>query len=205
MMFIYRLNKFSNPLKESVDDLINEQQPISTTTVSRKGHIQEIKFNIDKKSEENIHQAIKFHNERMSQIHTELLPLGNAPVLENTAFYPKDYDFPEKVRFFHKIDEKRLTVTFKQKDLSRLWMKKHKLGPDGFFQLSLQLAFSQMHGHPVSVYEACSTAAFKHGRTETIRTATKESKNLQQAFRKVKHRYKKLIVIFSSIKNAHKL
>ena len=109
-MFIYRFNTFSNPLKESVDDLINEQQPISTTTVSKKGHIQEIKFNIDKKSEENIHQALKFHNERMSQIHTELLPLGNAPVLENTAFYPKDYDFPEKVRFFHEIDKKRLNV-----------------------------------------------------------------------------------------------
>lgn len=43
-------------------------------------------------------------------------------------------------------------------------------------QLAFQLALYYMNGCVVPTYESCSTAAFKHGRTETIRSCTKETK-----------------------------
>ncbi len=32
-----------------------------------------------------------------------------------------------------------------------------------------------VHGHPAPTYESCSTSAFKHGRTETVRSCTQAS------------------------------
>ena len=49
-----------------------------------------------------------------------------------------------------------------------------KVGPDGACQFAFQLAYYRMHGETASTYESCSTAAFKHGRTETIRPNTAE-------------------------------
>lgn len=43
-------------------------------------------------------------------------------------------------------------------------------------QLGIQLAYFQQNGEYVGTYESCSTAAFKHGRTETIRPCTMETK-----------------------------
>uniref|UniRef100_A0A7S1IQ46 Choline/carnitine acyltransferase domain-containing protein n=1 Tax=Eutreptiella gymnastica TaxID=73025 RepID=A0A7S1IQ46_9EUGL len=47
--------------------------------------------------------------------------------------------------------------------------------PDPFMQLAIQLAYWRIHRVVDSVYESCSTSAFKHGRTECIRGATIES------------------------------
>jgi len=66
------------------------------------GNISEITFKLDERANQDITKAITFHNGRMDKLHTELLPMGNAPVFENTAFYPKDYDFPEKVWCFRR-------------------------------------------------------------------------------------------------------
>ena len=51
--------------------------------------------------------------------------------------------------------------------------------------MSYQIAFRLIRNDPVSVYESCGTAAFKHGRTETIRPVTKESDDLILAYIKV--------------------
>jgi len=61
-------------------------------------------------------------------------------------------------------------------------LKKAKLSPDGMLQMSFQLAHHKMHGHAASTYESASTAAFKHGRTETIRSATPESDAFAKTF-----------------------
>lgn len=53
--------------------------------------------------------------------------------------------------------------------------KQWKLSPDGIAQMALQLAFARSHGKVPAVYESCSTRAFHHGRTETIRSATPAS------------------------------
>ncbi len=62
------------------------------------------------------------------------------------------------------------TAAWSKKDLKKL-----NIGADGFMQMGFQLAHRRMRGFTPSTYESASTAAFKHGRTETIRSATPEA------------------------------
>ena len=62
-------------------------------------------------------------------------------------------------------------------------LKKLKLSPDGAMQMAFQLAHFRMHGGLLpSTYESASTSAFKHGRTETIRSATPAAAKFVAAF-----------------------
>lgn len=61
-------------------------------------------------------------------------------------------------------------------------LKKKKLSPDAISQLAFQMGFLRQYGQTVATYESCSTAAFKHGRTETIRPATIHTKRCAKAF-----------------------
>jgi len=61
-------------------------------------------------------------------------------------------------------------------------IKKSKLSPDGAQQMILQLAHFYTHGYTPSTYESASTAGFKHGRTETIRSATPEAAHMCKVF-----------------------
>eukprot|EP00162_Nutomonas_longa_P006293 comp16869_c0_seq1/m.27530 comp16869_c0_seq1/g.27530 ORF comp16869_c0_seq1/g.27530 comp16869_c0_seq1/m.27530 type:complete len:659 (+) comp16869_c0_seq1:3-1979(+) len=54
-------------------------------------------------------------------------------------------------------------------------LKQYKVSPDGIAQLSFQLGYRRMFGKTVSTYESASTAAYLHGRTECLRSATPES------------------------------
>ena len=54
-------------------------------------------------------------------------------------------------------------------------LKTRKVSPDGAMQMAFQLAHVRLKGYNASTYESASTSAFKHGRTETIRSATPES------------------------------
>nr|XP_058919787.1 carnitine O-palmitoyltransferase 2, mitochondrial isoform X2 [Kogia breviceps] len=62
------------------------------------------------------------------------------------------------------------------------FLKKQKLSPDSVAQLAFQMALLQQYGQTVATYESCSTAAFKHGRTETIRPASIFTKRCSEAF-----------------------
>ncbi|KAM9324110.1 carnitine O-palmitoyltransferase 2, mitochondrial [Gastrophryne carolinensis] len=62
------------------------------------------------------------------------------------------------------------------------FLKTQKLSPDAISQLSFQMAFLRQYGQTTATYESCSTAAFKHGRTETIRPATIYTKKCSEAF-----------------------
>ena len=55
-------------------------------------------------------------------------------------------------------------------------LKKSALSADAIMQLGIQMAYYKMHHRFVSAYESCSTAVYKHGRTETIRPVTSETK-----------------------------
>lgn len=46
----------------------------------------------------------------------------------------------------------------------------------------LQIAYYRQFKKCVPTYESCSTAAFKHGRTETIRPASRATKLCAEAF-----------------------
>lgn len=59
--------------------------------------------------------------------------------------------------------------------LNRDYFKKNKLSPDAMSQLSFQLAFKKAYNQTPVTYESCSTAAFKGGRTETVRPCTNET------------------------------
>lgn len=61
---------------------------------------------------------------------------------------------------------------FKQQGLGKKMCKASKVSPDSIMQLGFQLAHYQQFGKFVSTYESCSTAAFRHGRTETMRPCT---------------------------------
>ncbi|KAF5300377.1 hypothetical protein FQR65_LT00998 [Abscondita terminalis] len=62
--------------------------------------------------------------------------------------------------------------------------KKHLLSPDAVMQLGFQAAYYKLRGTFVGSYESCSTSAFRHGRTETIRPCTTATKNYCLAINK---------------------
>ena len=59
--------------------------------------------------------------------------------------------------------------------------KKYKISPDAIAQLIKQLAFHRMFGRPGVTYESAQTRKFQLGRTEVIRSASKESKEWVEA------------------------
>ncbi|KAI4829198.1 hypothetical protein KUCAC02_023258 [Chaenocephalus aceratus] len=61
-------------------------------------------------------------------------------------------------------------------------LKKSKLSPDAIAQLAFQMGFLRQYGQTVATYESCSTAAFRHGRTETIRPASVHTQRCAHAF-----------------------
>ncbi|KAG8544512.1 hypothetical protein GDO81_022353 [Engystomops pustulosus] len=69
------------------------------------------------------------------------------------------------------------------------FLKTQKLSPDAVSQLSFQMAFFRQYGQTTATYESCSTAAFKHGRTETIRPASTYTKKCSEAFVKSPSKY----------------
>lgn len=48
--------------------------------------------------------------------------------------------------------------------------------------IHMQIAYYRLYKSTVATYESCSTAAFKHGRTETIRSASSATKACSEAF-----------------------
>jgi len=75
---------------------------------------------------------------------------------------------------------------FRSNLLPRAATKKSGFSPDALLQLSLQLGYSLTHPEQrtsPSTYEAASTSAFFHGRTETIRVASPESHAFATTFR----------------------
>ncbi|KDR78870.1 hypothetical protein GALMADRAFT_244504, partial [Galerina marginata CBS 339.88] len=59
------------------------------------------------------------------------------------------------------------------------WIKDiggYKLSPDAFIQMAIQLAWYRERGEFTGTYETVLTRMFKHGRTETLRTLSRESR-----------------------------
>lgn len=64
----------------------------------------------------------------------------------------------------------------KYEQINKAECKKFKVSPDAFMQLSFQLGYYNQEKKFVGSYESCSTSAFRHGRTETVRPCTNETK-----------------------------
>ncbi|ETV94000.1 hypothetical protein H310_12056 [Aphanomyces invadans] len=69
----------------------------------------------------------------------------------------------------------RLLIEVAESPVTRQLASDHGIGTDGVMQMAIQLAYFRLHHAFVSTYESASTAAFKHGRTETIRSCTNEA------------------------------
>ncbi|OLY78303.1 Carnitine O-acetyltransferase [Smittium mucronatum] len=61
-----------------------------------------------------------------------------------------------------------------------MFMKTAHVSPDSYVQLMLQLVYYKLHNEVAPTYESGSTRAFLHGRTDTIRSLTADSKNFVQ-------------------------
>ena len=73
---------------------------------------------------------------------------------------------------------------FQEPVLGKNLLKKSALSPDAIMQLGIQMAHYKLHNRFVSAYESCSTAVYKHGRTETIRPVTNETKSFIESLAK---------------------
>uniref|UniRef100_A0A8C9TX10 Carnitine O-acetyltransferase n=1 Tax=Scleropages formosus TaxID=113540 RepID=A0A8C9TX10_SCLFO len=58
--------------------------------------------------------------------------------------------------------------------------KSHKMSPDAFIQVALQLAYFRMYQRCCSTYESASLRMFRLGRTDTIRSASIDSLNFSR-------------------------
>lgn len=103
----------------------------------------------------------------------------------------------EKLNFI--IDSKIQNIVYTQKKKFEKWIenlsvdhiifndfgknecKRFGLSSDAIMQLAFQLAIYYQKNCVVPTYESCSTAAFKHGRTETLRSCTMETKKACEA------------------------
>ncbi|KAK1740190.1 choline/carnitine O-acyltransferase [Skeletonema marinoi] len=71
--------------------------------------------------------------------------------------------------------------TIVHEDYGKQFIKKGRVSPDAFMQLVLQLAAYRCFGKQVATYEATQTRQFVHGRTETARTVSMDSKAFVEA------------------------
>ncbi|KAG0366821.1 Carnitine O-acetyltransferase mitochondrial [Gamsiella multidivaricata] len=55
-------------------------------------------------------------------------------------------------------------------------IKSFKMSPDAYVQMALQLAYYRKHKELVATYESAATRKYRHGRTETARSCSNESK-----------------------------
>lgn len=60
--------------------------------------------------------------------------------------------------------------------------KAHKMSPDAFIQVALQLAYYRKYQHCCATYESASLRMFRLGRTDTIRSASNASASFVKAF-----------------------
>merc|ERR1711892_1233046 len=155
---------FMNSTNVQVEQLTKDKDyhyDITTTglVASSGGVANEIEFVVDEHINAEIQEAIAIHDDVRDTMDMVVCVMGDAPAVRNPYYYDQDGEEVKEIR---------------ARQLNRNWMQKHKLGPDGFLQLSLQIAASRLKGYPLCVYESASTSMFKDGRTETIRPCTKE-------------------------------
>ncbi|XP_006011714.1 carnitine O-palmitoyltransferase 2, mitochondrial [Latimeria chalumnae] len=113
-----------------------------------------------------------------------------APVDSSQAVQKLEFNLNDTLKAGITEAKKQFVSTVKTLTISAMefkkggkeFLKKQQVSPDAVAQLSFQMAFLRQYGKTVATYESCSTAAFKHGRTETIRPASMHTKICSEAF-----------------------
>lgn len=84
------------------------------------------------------------------------------------------------------------------------WMKKvGKQSPDAFIQVALQLAYARLVGQQTATYETASTRLYKHGRTDVIRSFSREAYDFVSAAREGKASSADLFTLLTKATTAH--
>uniref|UniRef100_A0A8C2ACI1 Zgc:154046 n=1 Tax=Cyprinus carpio TaxID=7962 RepID=A0A8C2ACI1_CYPCA len=100
----------------------------------------------------------------------------------------------------HELDVRVLNFT----NYGRKFPKSHKMSPDAFIQMALQLAYYRMYQTCCPTYESASLRMFRLGRTEAIRSTTTESLQFTKAMDDPsKHVQVYILVAFSVEKAIH--
>lgn len=114
---------------------------------------------------------------------------GAAPAL-GEGYRREDFVVDDEIQTEIKACQKRNEALIEDSDVSTLWWEEYgtewikrnaKMAPDAYIQQVLQLAWNRDQGYPTATYETASTRAFKHGRTEVIRTLSPESRDFVKA------------------------
>lgn len=100
------------------------------------------------------------------------------------------FELPDSVRARVRFAEAALgdqivaseTRVVEFKEYGKLFLVGNKLSPDSFVQMSMMLAYYKLYGRIVCAYEPVLTKTFFHGRTEAMRPATVEAKELCEVF-----------------------
>ncbi|XP_044513580.1 carnitine O-palmitoyltransferase 2, mitochondrial-like [Gracilinanus agilis] len=160
--------------------------------------------------------VVRFLNElyQNSTKHPAIEPRSTAAVLsptnvEKLAFHLND-SIQTAVTIARKnFDKKRHDLKVKPFEFRKFGKKyviQERMSPDAIFQLACQLAAYRHFGKIVPTYESCSTAGFKHGRTEAIRSATIYAKQCAEAFirDRNKHSVQELRKLIDNCSKYHK-
>ncbi|KAK5871236.1 hypothetical protein PBY51_004128 [Eleginops maclovinus] len=82
--------------------------------------------------------------------------------------------------------------------------KKHKLSPDAFVQMALQLAYFRMYNICCSTYESASLRMFKYGRTDVVRSTTADSFKFVQAMQDPSKQNTERLALLQKAETMHK-
>ncbi|XP_054280161.1 carnitine O-palmitoyltransferase 2, mitochondrial [Macrosteles quadrilineatus] len=121
-----------------------------------------------------------------SYVHPDLTPRQDPPVRK------LEFNLDEKAREMIRNAQEKYDKTCKSLEVRAMDYRKYgrqmcnsvKMSPDALMQLAFQIAYYQIAGTHVTTYESCSTAAFKHGRTEAVRPCTIETQKVCKALSK---------------------
>lgn len=84
------------------------------------------------------------------------------------------------------------------------FIKTQKFSPDSFIQMAIQFAFYRLHHVPGAHYESAGTRLYVHGRTECIRSCSKESVAFSKAMVESKNDQEKLQKLKDAIESHKK-
>jgi carnitine O-acetyltransferase len=70
------------------------------------------------------------------------------------------------------------TVVLEFRDYGKTLIVGNKMSPDSYVQMSMMLAYYKLYGKVVCTYEPVLTKSFYHGRTEAMRSATTQARDL---------------------------
>ena len=134
--------------------------------------------------------VLRFCNEIYADsLATPIPPTLPGPSESGVATLPFDLDGPEVQTAIAeaKVEAEELigTLDFSAlvyKSLGSAGIKAAKLSPDATLQMAIQLAYHRLHGKSGATYEAAAMSYYKHGRTETIRSASSDSDAMCRVF-----------------------